>query len=119
MLMATPWAWAVALMSAQDSSVTRTARTQPSSKLNKPSSAQRRIPPTLPPGFLGVERGEPTVPNRKESVDIKILFDQKYWLKRAQRGGPRIKKPMIAAEVAVISTAAAPTSFPTLAGRGG
>src|SRR3972149_7614677 len=105
-------------MAAQVSSVTRTARTQPSSRLNKPSSAQRRTPPTLPPGFLGVERGEPTVPKRKESGDIKTSCNQKYRLRRAQRGGPRTKKPMIAADVAAISTAAAPTPFPTLARRG-
>jgi hypothetical protein len=30
----------------------------------------RKIEPTLPPGFFGVEIGEPTVPKRKEEGDM-------------------------------------------------
>jgi hypothetical protein len=33
----------------------------------------RIIEPTLPPGFFGVEIGEPTVPKRKEKGDMEYL----------------------------------------------
>jgi hypothetical protein len=42
--------------------------THPSSRAFKQSSRIRKIAPTLPPGFLGVECGDPTVPNAKGSV---------------------------------------------------
>jgi hypothetical protein len=32
------------------------------------------MPPTLPPGFLGVDSGEPTVPNRKDCSAIACLL---------------------------------------------
>src|SRR5947207_960198 len=61
---------AVALISAHFSSLTRTDCTQASSSAPKPSSAVRAIPPTVPPGFLGVEVGEPTVPKRKGDLGM-------------------------------------------------
>src|SRR3990172_8092148 len=44
--------------------VTRTDCTQPSSRAISPRSAECWIAPTEPPGLAGVERGDPTVPNR-------------------------------------------------------
>src|SRR3989304_9618648 len=49
----------------QGSSFPRTACPQPSSRAPSPISAILRTAPTEPPGFGGVEIGEPTVPNRK------------------------------------------------------
>src|SRR3990170_3674409 len=49
----------------QVSSFTRTACTQPSARAPSSISAILRTAPTEPPGFGGVEIGEPTVPNRK------------------------------------------------------
>src|SRR5215207_6033278 len=54
---------ALLLIAAQVTSVTRTDCTQPSSNVLNPMDLLNSIPPTEPPGFLGVARGEPTVPN--------------------------------------------------------
>src|SRR3990172_357407 len=64
----TPCASPVDLIAAQVASVTRTACTQPSSKASSPMDLLNSIAPTLPPGFLGVPIGEPTVPNLKDKV---------------------------------------------------
>ncbi|MCK4724497.1 MAG: hypothetical protein KAT29_01785, partial [Anaerolineales bacterium] len=52
---------------------TRTDLTQPSSRQSNPSSALCKTPPTLPPGLLGVDFGEPTVPNEKDNAVIEDL----------------------------------------------
>ena len=49
----------------QVSSVTRTARTQPSSRASKSQLFQAQDGTYTAPGFFGVEIGEPTVPKRK------------------------------------------------------
>jgi hypothetical protein len=65
------------LILAQVASETRTDRTQPSSKAVSPWPARWWIVPTEPPGFSGVERGLPTVPNRnpsKDTIAISLLI---------------------------------------------
>jgi hypothetical protein len=62
------------LIAAQVASLTRTDRTQPSSKASKASECSWMIAPTLPPGLLGVEVGAPTVPNRKVASVISLYL---------------------------------------------
>src|ERR1700690_2562700 len=111
----------VASINAQVSSETRTDCTQPNSKAVKPIDLLKAMAPTEPPGFFGVPLGDPTVPKRNDKVILSPLrmpwYAQrlKKILNLSHNGGPKIKTPINIAASAEISTAAAPTSFPTFA----
>src|SRR5690349_2668098 len=65
---------AAALISAHLASETRTDCTQAISSVPRPSAARRWMPPTVPPGFLGVLMGVPTVPNNNPGLAIGLVL---------------------------------------------